>query len=69
MYALFKSVHIIGVVILLGNVTITAFWKMLADRTGSARIIAHAQHGVTVADWIFTLAGIILILLVATVRL
>jgi uncharacterized membrane protein len=63
MYALFKSVHIIGVVILLGNVTITAFWKVLADRTGNARIIAHAQHGVTVADWIFTLAGIILILI------
>jgi uncharacterized membrane protein len=62
MYALFKSVHIVGVVVLLGNVTITAFWKVLADRTGNARIIAHAQHGVTVADWIFTLAGIILIL-------
>ncbi len=38
MYALLKSVHIIAVVILLGNVTITAFWKMLADRTGNARL-------------------------------
>ena len=42
--------------------TITAFWKVLADRTGRTEIIAHAQHGVTVADWIFTLAGIALIL-------
>ena len=62
MYAVFKTIHIIGVVILLGNVTITAYWKVLADRTSDARLIAHAQHGVIVADWIFTLAGIGLIL-------
>lgn len=62
MYALFKTLHIIGVVVLLGNVTITAYWKVLADRTDDAKLIAHAQHGVTVADWIFTLAGIVLIL-------
>ena len=62
MYVVFKTLHIIGVVILLGNVTITAFWKVLADRTSDTRLIAHAQHGVTVADWIFTLAGIVLIL-------
>ena len=62
MYLVFKTLHIIGVVILLGNVTITAFWKVLADRTSDTRLIAHAQHGVTVADWIFTLVGIVLIL-------
>jgi uncharacterized membrane protein len=62
MYVLFKTLHIIGVVVLLGNVTITAYWKVLADRTSDTRLIAHAQHGVTVADWIFTLAGIVLIL-------
>jgi uncharacterized membrane protein len=56
-----KTLHIIGVVILIGNVTITAYWKVLADRTSDPRLIAHAQHGVTVADWIFTLAGIVLI--------
>jgi uncharacterized membrane protein len=62
MYAFLKTLHLIGVVILIGNVTITAYWKVLADRTSDARLIAHAQHGVTVADWIFTLAGIVLIL-------
>ena len=62
MYAFLKTLHIIGVVILIGNVTITAYWKVLADRTSDPRLIAHAQHGVTVADWIFTLAGIVLIL-------
>ena len=63
MYALFKTLHIIGVVMLIGNVTITAYWKVLADRTGHAKHIAHAQHGVIAADWIFTFAGIVLILL------
>lgn len=63
MYALFKTIHLIGVVILVGNVTITAYWKVFADRTRDARIVAHAQHGVTVADWIFTLAGIVLIMI------
>ena len=62
MYVLFKTLHIIGVVVLLGNVTITAYWKVLADRSNDTRLIAHAQHGVTIADWIFTLAGIVLIL-------
>jgi uncharacterized membrane protein len=62
MYVLFKTLHIIGVVVLLGNVTITAYWKVLADRSSDTRLIAHAQHGVTIADWIFTLAGIVLIL-------
>jgi uncharacterized membrane protein len=62
MYTFFKTVHLIGVVVLIGNVTITAYWKVLADRTRDVRLIAHAQHGVTVADWIFTLPAIILVL-------
>jgi uncharacterized membrane protein len=62
MYALFKTIHIVGIVILVGNVTITAYWKVLADRSGDVHLIAHAQHGVTIADWIFTLAGIVLVL-------
>jgi uncharacterized membrane protein len=61
-YNVLKFIHVLGVIILVGNVTITAFWKVLADMTKDARIIAHAQRGVSVADWIFTLAGIFLIM-------
>jgi uncharacterized membrane protein len=43
MYALFKTIHIVGVIILLGNVTVTAFWKALAERTSNVELIAHAQ--------------------------
>ncbi len=60
-YDAFKFLHLLGVVLLIGNVTITAFWKVFADRTGDPRIVAHAQHGVTVSDWLFTVAGIALL--------
>ena len=61
LYDLLKTLHLVGVVVLIGNVTITAFWKVFADRTGDTRLIAHAQHMVTVTDWVFTLGGIVLI--------
>jgi len=61
LYDVFKMLHVLGVVVLVGNVTVTAFWKVFADRTGNPRLIAHAQHMVTVTDWVFTLGGIVLI--------
>jgi uncharacterized membrane protein len=62
MYSILKFLHVLGVVILIGNVTITAFWKVFADRTGDVAMVAHAQHAVIVADWLFTLPAIALIL-------
>ncbi|HEY0331215.1 MAG TPA: DUF2269 family protein [Rhodopseudomonas sp.] len=63
MYDVLKALHVLGVVLLVGNVTITAYWKVLADRTNDPKIVAHAQHGVNAADWIFTLAGIALVMI------
>lgn len=60
-YELFKIAHILGVVILIGNVTITAFWKVFADRGGDPLTIAFAQRMVTITDWVFTLSGILLV--------
>lgn len=62
LYSFLKFLHVLGVVLLIGNVTITAFWKVFADRTGEPSLVAHAQYLVTLTDWIFTLAGIVLIL-------
>lgn len=62
MYEFFKTIHLVGVVVLLGNVTITSFWKLFSDWTKNPTVIAHAQRSVTVADWIFTLSGIVLII-------
>lgn len=62
-YLAFKVVHVTGVVLFLGNIIVTGVWKVLADRTGDPRTIAYAQHLVTLTDWVFTLGGVILILI------
>ena len=59
-YNVFKVLHLIGVVLLIGNVTVTAYWKLRADLSRDVRIIAHAQGNVTLADWLWTLLGIAL---------
>ncbi len=60
-YQVFKTLHIVGVVMLIGNVTVTAFWKTVADRTGDAHLVSFSQRLVTYTDWFFTLTGIVLI--------
>jgi uncharacterized membrane protein len=59
-YTLLKSLHILGVVILLGNIIVTAWWKIMADRTRDARVIAFAQRQVTLTDYVFTAPGALL---------
>jgi uncharacterized membrane protein len=60
-YQVFKLLHLAGVVLLIGNVTVTAYWKVLVDREGTRDAIALAQRGVIVADWLFTVSGIVLL--------
>jgi uncharacterized membrane protein len=57
MYAFFKSLHILGLILMAGNVTVTALWKVFADRTNKTQIMAFAQWLVTVTDFSFTLSG------------
>jgi uncharacterized membrane protein len=62
-YLAFKVIHILGVVLFLGNIIVTGVWKVLADNTGDPRTIAYAQNLVTLTDWIFTAGGVVLILI------
>lgn len=64
LYLWLKVVHIFGVVLFLGNIIVTGWWKNMADQTKNPQIIAFAQRQVTLTDYIFT-AGGVLILLVA----
>lgn len=59
-YASFKFIHLLGVVLLVGNVTVTAVWKVFADRTQCAATVAFAQRLVTYTDWTFTVGGVLL---------
>ncbi len=56
-YLLLKSLHIAGVVVFLGNIVVTGWWKYQADRTRNSAIIAFAQRQVTLTDYVFTAGG------------
>ena len=61
-YEAWKFVHVLGVILLVGNVTVTSVWKVFADRTREPRTIAFAQRLVSGTDWVFTGGGIVLMI-------
>jgi uncharacterized membrane protein len=62
-YVGFKIVHVLGVVLFMGNIVVTGFWKAIADRCREPHAVAFAQHLVTLTDWLFTFGGLVLILI------
>ncbi len=64
-YETFKIIHMVGIIFFMGNIIITGWWKVMADRTGDYRIIAFAQRQGTITDWIFTLGGVLVLLFAA----
>ena len=61
-YLVFKTAHIVGVVLFVGNLVVTAVWKFLADRPREPKIVAFAQRLVSVTDVIFTGLGAVIVL-------
>jgi uncharacterized membrane protein len=59
--------HILGVVLFLGNIIVTALWKVLADRTKDPPVVAYAQRLVTITDICFTATGVVLIIVAGQV--
>jgi uncharacterized membrane protein len=53
-YLFLKSLHILGIILLLGNLIVTAWWKLMANRTKNPSIIAFAQRQVTLTDFVLT---------------
>lgn len=62
-YTTFKVIHMLGIVLFLGNIIVTGVWKVFADRTQNAEVIGFAQRLVTLTDWLFTFCGVVMILL------
>jgi len=62
MYSLLKTVHIISVILFLGNIITGIFWMAHANRTRDARLQAHAMAGVIRSDAYFTIPAVVLIL-------
>ena len=57
-----KLVHLTGVVLFLGNISVGVFWKRHADRTRSMAIMASTMDAIVAADKIFTIPGIVILL-------
>lgn len=62
-YLTFKSIHILGIILLMGNIIVTAWWKLMADRTKNPVVIHFAQRQVTLTDYVFTAPGAFLTVL------
>lgn len=56
-YDIALFLHVTGVVMLMGNITVTAIWKFYADRDGRPPVLAFAQKLVTYTDWSMTAWG------------
>ena len=60
-YLALKALHILSVVLFLGNIITGVFWKVHADLTGDLRARAQALDGIIKADRWFTVPGVLLI--------
>lgn len=63
LYLGFKLIHVLAVVLFLGNITTGVFWKANADRTRNPAVIANMLEGIIRADRLFTMPPVILILI------
>lgn len=55
-----KWLHIVSAIVLFGTGLGTAFFKFTADRSGDLRAMAVTNRHVVLADWLFTMPGILI---------
>lgn len=58
-YLILKVIHITSAAVLFGTGLGIAFFKWIADRSGSVSAIRVVSEKVVIADWLFTLPAII----------
>jgi uncharacterized membrane protein len=58
-YTYIKLIHVLFVIVFLGNITIGLFWKMFAEKSKDPDKIAFAFKGIIKADRYFTVPGVI----------
>lgn len=59
----FKLIHVAAVVAFLGNITTGLFWHAHAARHHDPRLLAHTMDGIIRSDRIFTMPGVVVIIL------
>lgn len=60
-YLWLKLIHVLSVMLFLGNIITGMFWMRHATKTRDIKIIAHAMRGVIISDRWFTIPGVIII--------
>jgi uncharacterized membrane protein len=60
LYFLLKFLHVIGATVLLGTGAGIAFFMLLANRTGDAKVVAGVTRIVVIADFLFTASAVVL---------
>jgi uncharacterized membrane protein len=63
MYLFIKLLHVIAVIAFLGNITTGLFWHAHAARTRDPKLLAHTMAGIIRSDRLFTIPGVIVIIL------
>ncbi|MDO8550014.1 MAG: DUF2269 family protein [Ignavibacteria bacterium] len=58
-YLYLKLIHVLFVILFLGNITVGVFWKVFAQKTKDPDKIAFAFKGIIKADKYFTMPGVI----------
>jgi uncharacterized membrane protein len=62
-YFILVLIHVIAVIIFLGNITIAPFWKANAEKKKDRLIVLNAWEGIIRADKLFTMPGVVLLLI------
>jgi len=62
-YLWLKVLHLFGVIMFLGSILISGWWKIRADRTRNPLIIAFAQRQSIISDRLFAGGGLLLMLI------
>ena len=60
-YLYYKLIHLLSVVIFLGNIITGIFWMNIAVKTKDLKIIHHTIRGLIKSDKYFTIPGVIII--------
>ena len=56
-----KTLHILGVILFMGNIIISAVWRLSVNNSKDVNLVKHALKLMTLSDLFFTLPGVILI--------
>jgi uncharacterized membrane protein len=62
-YNYFKLIHILAVILFLGNIITGVFWMHIAVKTKDLKIINHTIKGIIASDRYFTVPGVFFIIL------